>query len=143
MQCTTYTATYMTVITWGLLVFGYPFPDYCSSACVETQLKYHYLVTPYINLIFERPPCHSSLTLYSCIHSFNKFVLSTYYVPGTILGSGETTVIMKRSLLSWGLYFQKINKNKQTNQINSNKCYKENENRAITLRMPRQGLEDS
>ena len=36
------------------------------------------------------------------LNLFNKYLLSIYYVPGTVLGTEDTAVDMAESLNSWG-----------------------------------------
>ena len=41
-------------------------------------------------LSFIHSPTHSFI--HSLIHSFSKYVLSTYFLPGTVFGAGDTLV---------------------------------------------------
>lgn len=95
-----YPTTYMSLITGGVswyLNVLFLIPILLAAFCN------HYPVTLCINLISETPPTHPShLTFHSCIYSFKKFVLSTSYMPGTILGSEDTPV----NMLSRSLYFE-------------------------------------
>lgn len=51
-------------------------------------------------------PIHILMTpseLYSFIHASNKYLSSTYYVPGAVLGAGDAVRSRTQFLPSWGL----------------------------------------
>lgn len=37
------------------------------------------------------------------LNLFNRYLLSIYYVPGTVLGTGDTAVNMTKAVNSWNL----------------------------------------
>ena len=53
------------------------------------------------------------------LNLFNRYLLSTYYVPGTVLGTGDTAVNMAKTMNSWNLQpsgeKQTINRFKKNN----------------------------
>ena len=53
-----------------------------------------FIIFPFIFLTIFGKLCNSLRFLPLFIHSFNKFLMSTYYAPGTVKEQTEFTILM-------------------------------------------------